>query len=195
MTAQVPVRRDRSAAVKESIRAAATALFTERGFDATGIRDIAAAAEVNPAIVLRHFGSKEGLFIQTVDSSHALREMIEGPLSELGRRAVRGVLLGRRSGGLRVFGIVVRASGRADIRAKLQASLIEHFVAPLVPLIGGPDAELRAHLFAAQFIGLLSALVLYDDGFLQSAAIEDVVEIYGDGLQLLLDGGAPSPHP
>ena len=42
------------------IRDAATALFAERGMAVT-VREIAAAAGVSPALVIHHFGSKEGL--------------------------------------------------------------------------------------------------------------------------------------
>lgn len=40
---------------------AALTLFAERGVASTTIRDIAAAADVSPANVLHHFGSKDGL--------------------------------------------------------------------------------------------------------------------------------------
>ncbi len=43
------------------IRNRALALFSERGPDAVTVRDIAAAAEVSPALVLHHYGSKAGL--------------------------------------------------------------------------------------------------------------------------------------
>ncbi len=43
------------------IRDAAIALFGAQGYDGTSVRAIAAAAGVSPALVLHHFGSKEGL--------------------------------------------------------------------------------------------------------------------------------------
>lgn len=43
------------------IRDAAIALFGERGFDRTSIRQIATHAGVSAALVIHHFGSKEGL--------------------------------------------------------------------------------------------------------------------------------------
>ncbi len=43
------------------IRDAAIARFGESGFDKATVREIAAAAGVSPALVLHHFGSKEGL--------------------------------------------------------------------------------------------------------------------------------------
>ena len=49
------------AGTRERILAAAAPLFAANGFDATGVRAIAAAAEVNIAAVNYHFGSKDAL--------------------------------------------------------------------------------------------------------------------------------------
>jgi AcrR family transcriptional regulator len=46
---------------RANIRNAALRLFAERGHDAVTVREIAAAAGVSPALVLHHFGSKDGL--------------------------------------------------------------------------------------------------------------------------------------
>lgn len=46
---------------RERILDATLRLFAERGPDGTTVRDIAAAAEVSPANVLHHFGSKDAL--------------------------------------------------------------------------------------------------------------------------------------
>ncbi|MFD9869943.1 TetR/AcrR family transcriptional regulator [Streptomyces niveus] len=43
------------------LRDAALELFAERGFEATSTRAVAAAAGLSPALVTRHFGSKDGL--------------------------------------------------------------------------------------------------------------------------------------
>lgn len=43
------------------LRDTALELFAERGFEATSTRAVAAAAGLSPALVTRHFGSKEGL--------------------------------------------------------------------------------------------------------------------------------------
>lgn len=43
------------------IRNAAIELFARDGFQKTNVRAIAAAAGVSPALVIHHFGSKDGL--------------------------------------------------------------------------------------------------------------------------------------
>lgn len=189
MTAEIAhPSRDRSAAVKAHIRDSARRLFTNQGFDATGIREIAADADVNPATVIHHFGSKERLFIGTVELTSSWPGILEGALEEIGERTIRSVL--REGGiGLKGFGMTVRASDRPEIRARLRESMVAMIADPLTQRIDAPDAQLRAHLFAAQLVGLMTALSVYDDTFLLESPSEDIIVRYGASLQHMLTGG------
>lgn len=51
----------RDLTARATIRNAALRLFAERGPDAVTVREIAAQAGVSPALILHHFGSKDGL--------------------------------------------------------------------------------------------------------------------------------------
>lgn len=51
----------RSGGATDSIVDAALRLFGEGGVEATSLREVAAAAGVSPALVVHHFGGKEGL--------------------------------------------------------------------------------------------------------------------------------------
>ncbi len=62
----------RSADGRDSIAGAALRTFGERGIAATSLREVAKAAGVSPALVVHHFGGKEGL-VAAVDEA-ALRE-------------------------------------------------------------------------------------------------------------------------
>lgn len=62
------------------IRDEALRLFAEQGPDAVSVRRIAAAAGVSPALVVHHFGSKEGL--RDVVDQHVL-QMFDGMLAEM----------------------------------------------------------------------------------------------------------------
>jgi AcrR family transcriptional regulator len=48
---------------RDRLLEAALLVFAEKGFDGAGIRDIAARARANSAMVQYHFGGKEGLFL------------------------------------------------------------------------------------------------------------------------------------
>lgn len=56
------IDKDAPVATKDRILDAAESLFMEHGFEATSLRSITAAADVNLAAVNYHFGSKEELF-------------------------------------------------------------------------------------------------------------------------------------
>lgn len=60
-----PLPDDRTARAR--IRDEALRLFAERGPDAVTLRDIANAASVSPALLIRHYGSKDGL-VEIVDN-------------------------------------------------------------------------------------------------------------------------------
>jgi len=72
------------------IRDAALLLFPEEGFAATTIRSIAAEAGVSPALVLHHFGSKDGLreecdrYVVGVFRETKLAAMEEGNVTDPG---------------------------------------------------------------------------------------------------------------
>ena len=65
---------DRTARAR--IRDEALALFAARGADSVTMRDIAAAADVSPALLIRHYGSKDGLIDAVDDHVVAMFEAV-----------------------------------------------------------------------------------------------------------------------
>lgn len=64
MTYEYPTLRDRRRAeTQRAIQAHALRLFSEQGYDATTVTDVAAAAGVSPMTVYRHFPTKEDLVL------------------------------------------------------------------------------------------------------------------------------------
>lgn len=72
------IGRDRAATERRILNAART-VFTERGYDAAGLREIADGAQANLSLISRYFGGKEGLLIALTDQFVAARR--EGDLS------------------------------------------------------------------------------------------------------------------
>ncbi|MGW9432473.1 TetR/AcrR family transcriptional regulator [Streptomyces decoyicus] len=73
-------RRERKkAATRQKIADTALRLFLERGYDAVGIRDVAAEADVAVTTVFSHFASKEALvFEQDEDFEQRLAKAVTG---------------------------------------------------------------------------------------------------------------------
>ncbi|MEU9069172.1 helix-turn-helix domain-containing protein [Streptomyces sp. NPDC048109] len=78
MTVQQSGRRERKkAATRQKIADTALRLFLERGYDAVGIRDVAAEADVAVTTLFSHFASKEALvFEQDEDFEHRLTRAV-----------------------------------------------------------------------------------------------------------------------
>jgi AcrR family transcriptional regulator len=57
---------------RRQILAAARSLFAERGFDATTTRDLAAAADINDALIYRYFPDKHAILAALVDEAIAV---------------------------------------------------------------------------------------------------------------------------
>ena len=65
----------RSQATRDRILRAARILFGELGFERTTVRLVAARASIHPSLVMRYFGSKEGLFAAAVKFSLRLPDL------------------------------------------------------------------------------------------------------------------------
>jgi len=91
------LRERRRLRTREAISHAAVELFARAGYEATSIADVAAAADVSPRTVFRHFADKEELLFGEDElllgaGLTAIREAPAGRPIELVRAAVRGVL-------------------------------------------------------------------------------------------------------
>jgi AcrR family transcriptional regulator len=170
---------------RESIRAAAAPLFAERGYGAVSVREIAAAAGYDPALVIRHFGSKEALFLATIDAGLPQEVPLDGPIDDLGVRFVRFVLDPAHTV-RQVFLGLLRASDAEEVGLRLRTVHERFFVAPLRARLAGDDADLRARLAGAMVGGLLYALWVAEDEELARRDPEDVAREYGALLQRLI---------
>ncbi|MET8387876.1 TetR family transcriptional regulator [Streptosporangium canum] len=183
--------RQPAAVTRKAIHDAAHELFRNEGFDAVGIRAVAARAGVDAALVIRHFGSKEQLFLEAMTVDLPAIKVMEGPLEGMGRAIVEHVvcLPSSRPGALAVTALAAlfRASDRGEVQRTLRETIENVFAEPLVRRLEGGDAELRAHLIAAQLGGLLTSMHVVQDPVLLAADRSAIVVRYGDAIQRLID--------
>ncbi len=86
-----PAATDPDRTARAGIRDAALSLFAERGPDAVTVREIATVAGVSPALVLHHYGSKDGL--RAAVDEHAAATF-DAMLAELGDGGMDEALTG-----------------------------------------------------------------------------------------------------
>ena len=182
------VRTGSGALTKLAIAKAARRLFARQGYAATSVRAIAADAGADPALVIRHFGSKEQLFLETVAIEGRFDHVTNGPLDSLGRRLVESLLTESSEVTFSTWRAMLRASDSDLVRSRLIAAMEEMFIEPLAPRLVGPHPELRARLVAAAISGLLDAVAILSDRLIVEASTEQLVELYGATIQTLVDG-------
>jgi len=144
----------RSQKTRNRILEAAKRLFAESGYDRTTIRAVAAAADIHPSMVMRYYGSKEGLFAATSTFDLEIPDLSLAPPGEVGQTLVRHFLR-RWKARSEELPALLRAAVTHDLaRARLLALFRDH-VAPAVEKVTGPErAPTCAALVATQMIGL-----------------------------------------
>ncbi len=174
---------------REAIAASARAMFAERGYTATSVRAIAAAAGVDPALVIRHFVSKEQLFVAVMGWTENPGPELDGPLETLGRTLVAHVLDPARDAERRAYATMVQASDNDAVRASLRDAARVHFIDRLTARLPGADVAVRAELIAAQLGGLMQGWPTIAETLADDADRARVVDLYGASIQALVDAG------
>lgn len=163
----------RRAAILEAARDA----FAERGFAKTTIRAIARRAGVTHGLVIRHFGSKEQLFLAAVPSSQNLMAEVAGDPKSLPTRVARSYV--RRmsdSGGSDPFVALIRAVASNEETAKrLFAAMQEESLEMYRHVIPGPDLEERVSSVGAYLIGVTFSRYVFKSGPLASMSDEELI--------------------
>lgn len=140
---------------RAAILEAARVTFAERGYVRTTIREIARRADVANGLVLRHFESKEKLFIAAL-GAQGLDELVSGDLETLPERAAHGFIARmHKAGGEDPFVALIRAAAsNEDAAIRLQAAMHERAVAAFREALAEPPSEGRIELMASQLIGV-----------------------------------------
>jgi AcrR family transcriptional regulator len=137
------------AATAQRILDAARAEFGERGFEATTIRRIAQRANVDPSLVMQHYGSKAALFAMAIQLEDAAPDQIADHLHD-----VLDVRLGALPPETRAL---VRSMLTAPEAAASMSAFLNERIANLSRAMGGDDADLRAALIVSSILGLTIA--------------------------------------
>jgi AcrR family transcriptional regulator/sporulation protein YlmC with PRC-barrel domain len=125
---------------------AAWEAFTRLGYDGVGVREIARAAQVDPRLIGRYFGSKEGLFAEVVDLAYE-KSLMMAP--ELNAEAARALLTGTDQSAVDGMLLTLRSAANPRAAAIMRDSIERNYQARLADALPGTDTTSRAALLIA----------------------------------------------
>src|SRR5918994_2740969 len=174
-------RRRGPTTTRDSIAQAARRQFAEQGYDRATLRGIAAEADVDPALVMRFYGSKDALFAEVMALPPAvaagMAALAAGSEASVGRRlaeVVVGLLESPESRSI-VLGRIRSASSHPHAAA-LVREMVERDVGRLAAALTDDRPEIRAVLVGSQVVGLALARYVVRVEPLASLAPADVVD-------------------
>ena len=188
-------RRPGNQDTRQSILDAARTVFADKGFDGASIRAIAGEAKVDPALVHHYFGTKEKLFLASMNMplnpAELVPKALSGPREEAGERLVRLVLSVWDS----PAGTAAVALLRSAMSNEWTARLLREFVVTQVLRrairelgLPGEEAGLRSALVASQIAGLAVTRYVVKIEPIASADPETLVRVIGPNVQRYLVG-------
>ena len=178
-----------AAGTRARILEAAKLRFCQRSYEQVGVREIAADANVDAALVNRYFGTKEELFAEISKGVFNADDFIEGPLNRIGEYLAQRVMSGpqRVKEGADPFEFLLRSAASPTASPIIAARLHKDFVLKLAALIGGQQAATRAALIASYIIGFLTVRIALQSPAVLPVHAAKVVALLGSAIQAAID--------
>ncbi|MFD9285377.1 TetR family transcriptional regulator [Streptomyces mirabilis] len=146
---------------KDRILSAAQKSFLQHGYNATTMRAVAAAADVDPALISYHFGSKQGLFAGAmalgISPGQVIARVIEGDPEQMPQQIIRSILTiwdDPELGGSLAL-LVMQAQRDPALLRTFREYVERELTARLAEHIGGTDATERAGAVLTVTLGLI----------------------------------------
>ena len=152
-----PPRRRDAAATRAAILEAAKTAFAVTGYDRTSLRDIAALAGSDVALIPRYFGGKEGLFTEALKATIAPDRLRDWDRRRFARD-VAEMMAGAADIAdprTRTFQFLLQAATSPTTAPLLGRAVQERFLAPIRDWLGDEAGQERARVLAAIYIGFL----------------------------------------
>ncbi len=193
-------RRPAAEDTRGAILAAARASFSERGYDATSVRQVARDAGVDPALVAHYFGTKDGLFTEAlrvpVRPAQFVPQVLAGGVDGLGERVARMFLSLWEDDPTRdaVLGMIRSAMSNDHAAELLRGFVTDALFGRIADGLGVADARLRATLVGAQLVGVGMLRYVVRVEPIATMPVDELVDWLAPTLQRYLVGsGAGTP--
>jgi AcrR family transcriptional regulator len=154
MKARSTMKTSKSDRTRAQILAAAQALFAEHGYDNTTIRDVAARASIDPAMVMRYFHNKDELFARAAAIDLRLPVLKATSADKIGETLIRHFLDVWEGSG-QGMAIMLRSATSNEFAAEKMREVFAKQVGPVIASVGSKStAARRAGLVSSQLLGL-----------------------------------------
>jgi AcrR family transcriptional regulator len=182
-------RNERRQRTEAAILAAARGLFGELGYERTTIRAVAGEAGVDPALVMQHFGNKDGLFAAAALSTVDTDSLVQAEPDDLVRVSLAHIFADfedpdRRAGAVALLRSCLTHPVALEV---LRDEVMGPTQAQVARSIGGDDAALRAAVLNACTLGLTIARYLLEDPVLSEASRDDLERVMGPALRAVVE--------
>ncbi len=190
-------RRAGSPDTRGQILAAARRRFLAEGYQAVTMRQVAADAQVDLALVSYYFGSKKGLFgaAVTVSANPAdvIARAVDSDPATLPQRALRDVLAlwDDPETGTPLKAMLGSISQDPGFAALVRQMLERELIARLTARLGGVDAERRAAAFCTQIAGIVVTRYILRLEPVASMPADEIVRTFSPALHTAL---RPAPR-
>ncbi|MEV0276498.1 TetR family transcriptional regulator [Streptomyces sp. NPDC050610] len=179
----------RSDGTRAAILAAARYRFAEHGYERTTIRAVAADAGIDPAMVMRYYGSKDRLFDAALAIDLRLPDLRDVPRADIPGRLVRH-FLARWEGEPTddALLLLLRCAVTNERAAERVRGLLTEQVAPA---LGAFADERRIGLLCSQLLGLALTRYLLRVPAVADLTADEVADLYTPAVSGLFgrDGG------
>lgn len=190
-------RRHDAGASRRALLDAAGPLFDQRGFDRATTRDIGARAGVEPALITRYFGSKEGLYLAVLDDPERAGTV---PLAGVDLEGCLSFLLARwnQRGSSPVTSALAAPDLAPDVAEQLRRILQTRVLRPVEAAlaaegIGADERRADAELAVALIVGITVGRA---NGTLPALIEFDIDQLVARVRRAVLGGGGrPPPEP
>jgi len=192
---------------REAIAEAARAQFADFGYQGATIRGIAAAADVDPALVHHYYGTKEALFAAAMRLPVVPSEVLAAALTAagagsrpgeqgFGARLVRTALnLWESPDITQTFLGLLRSALTSEKAMVMLREFISETILGTIARVAGPDghaapaeAEYRAAMVATQMLGLALARLVFRFPAVAEASVDDIAATVGPTVERYLTG-------
>ena len=183
-------KQKKSDTTRARIIEAARERFRKEGYERTTIRKVAQDAKIDPALVMRYFENKRGLFDAAMTVELRIPDLRHLPRDKLGEALITHFLHRWEEPDADSLQLVLRSSASDEEAAeRLRTTIFRDQIVPMVAHLRGEEAGARdiAALIATQTVGLAYARYILKLPPLVAMSRETIIRVIGGTIQRYLD--------